>query len=116
MGTIFWFSHQPSEQSSNTSGNTIRAVLNLIPGMNQMPELQKEEVVEFLQPIARKVAHFSIYLLGGILIALFLNEFEYGEEKKIIISVIVGFIYAISDEIHQIFIPRKSLHGNRCNN
>lgn len=108
MATVFWFSHQPSDESSGTSGNTIRAILNCIPGINQMEEVEKERLVEELQPLARKLAHFSVYTLGGILIMLYINETSLIEEKKIICSSLIGSFYAISDEIHQIFIPGRA--------
>lgn len=108
MGIVFWFSHQVSEDSSAVSGNTIRTILNLLPGIENLPDIEKEELVEFLQPIARKLAHLSIYLLGGVLIAVYLNEYCISDEKKILISIAMGAIYAVSDEIHQFFIPGRA--------
>ncbi len=109
---MFAFSHQPSDESSATSGNTIRAIIELVPQIKNMPEEQKEKIIESLQPIVRKIAHLSIYIIGGILIGLFCNEFIGESEKKIIYGIVTGFVYAVSDEIHQIFIPRKSLYAN----
>ena len=100
---MFAFSHQPSDESSATSGNTIRAIIELVP---------QKKIIESLQPIVRKIAHLSIYIIGGILIGLFCNEFIGESEKKIIYGIVTGFVYAVSDEIHQIFIPRKSLYAN----
>ena len=112
MTTIFWFSHQPSDKSSETSGKTIRAILNITPGVSGLPEEQKNEIVEFLQPIARKLAHFTIYTIGGVLIILYFNEFSLSDGKKLIFSGALGCIYSITDEIHQLFIPRKGWHDN----
>lgn len=106
MIIIFCFSHQASDASSATSGKTIRAILNITPGVSKLPEEQKEEIVEFLQPIARKLAHFTIYAVGGVLMILYFNEYSLGDSKKLIFSGTLGCIYAITDEIHQLFIPR----------
>ena len=106
MITVFMFSNESSDESSGTSGNTIRAIINLIPSIRQMEEVQKEQIIKELQPIARKLAHFTIYTIGGIFAFLNLNEYNIEDKKKIIFSILFGFIYAITDEIHQMFIPR----------
>lgn len=102
------FSHQPSDESSGTSGNVIRAILRIIPGYSQMEEIEQEKLVELLQPIARKLAHFSIYTLGGILLALNINEYALNNKKKFLFSCLAGFIYSVTDETHQIFIPGRA--------
>ena len=106
MMTVFWFSQQASDKSSGTSENTIRIIINCLPGTNRLEKNEKEKIVFKLQPIVRKLAHFTLYTIGGIVIALYLNEYNLDENKKYTFSIFYGFLYAISDEIHQIFIPR----------
>lgn len=108
MLTIFAFSNQPSEETSVTSGKTIRAILNLLPSFNQMEETEQEELIETLQPITRKLAHFSIYTLGGIIIALNINEYALTEKNKFTFSCLIGSIYSITDELHQAFVPGRA--------
>lgn len=114
MITIFMFSHQPAEESSTTSGNTIRFVINHVPILKDFDNIQKEELVEILQPIARKLAHLSIYILGGLLLFAFIDTYNIKETNKIAISALVGIVYAITDEVHQLFIPRKGRTNTRC--
>lgn len=64
MVTIFIFSSQVSDKSSNTSGNTIRFVLNKLQITKNMNEQQVDELVETLQTPIRKLAHFSVYAIG----------------------------------------------------
>ena len=113
MITIFTFSHQPAELSSNTSGNTIRLILNHIPIIKDFETEQKENIIETLQPIVRKIAHLSIYTLGGMLLYLLVNTYNINEIKKIIISILLGITYATTDEIHQLLIPRKGWADTR---
>lgn len=105
--TVFFLSNEPSDASSGTSGKTIRAIINLIPSIRNMEATEKEEIVANLQPIARKLAHFTLYTIGGII--LFLNFRLYGlsNNKKLTFSIVAGSLYAMTDEIHQMFIPRK---------
>lgn len=112
MTIIFCFSHQPSDESSATSGKTIRAILNVIPGVSRLPEERKYEIEEFLQPIVRKLAHFAIYAIGGVVIILYFNEYSLSDVKKLVFSGVLGCIYSMTDEIHQLFIPRKGRNGN----
>lgn len=114
MITVFILSHQPAEVSSNTSGNTIRFIIEYIPILKEFNNIQKEELIEILQPIARKLAHLSIYILGGLLLFTYTNSYNITETKKIAISTLIGIIYAITDEIHQLFIPRKSRANTGC--
>ena len=105
---IFCFSNQPSDDSSKTSGRTIRAVIEIAPRIKKMEEEPKQRLVEKLQHPARKIAHFSIYMLGGILLFLFMNTFQIDIKNKILYALSLGIIYATSDEIHQFYIPGRS--------
>lgn len=108
MGTVFFFSNQPSIKSSNTSKGVIEKITNRIPNMNNATNAEKEGLIEELQTPVRKLAHFSLYTVGGILILLYLNQFNLTEKRKIIYSFIIGVVYATTDEIHQLFVIGRS--------
>ena len=105
--TIFMFSHQGGEQSSSTSQGTVRIVLeNIIP--NHLTENEKEEIIQKIEPFIRKLAHYAIYIIGGILIYSFMNTFSMTMKRSFLFSQIIGTGYAITDEWHQYFIPGRS--------
>lgn len=108
MIAVFKFSNEPADTSTNTSGNTIKAIINIFPNIRNMEENEKEQIVSNLQPIVRKLAHFSIYTLGGILIYNFINTYDIKNKRKMIYSFIIGGVYSITDELHQLFIPGRS--------
>lgn len=56
--------------------------------------------------IIRKMAHITEYFILGILVLNFINEFKI--DKKIIISILICFILASFDELHQLFIPDRT--------
>ena len=114
MITVFMFSAQPSDESSDTSGNTIRAIINLIPSIRQMEEADREQIVDNLQPYARKLAHFTIYTIGGIIAYLNANQYYLGEDQKALLIIILGSLYSITDESHQMFVPGRSRRNWRC--
>ncbi|OQB14397.1 MAG: VanZ like family protein [Firmicutes bacterium ADurb.Bin193] len=109
MTVIFLFSDQPAPQSDEISrGITVR-ITEAIPYVQELPEDEKETVVKNVNNTIRKAAHFMLYFLLGIVLILsikytFLNITAY---KLWIISLIVCIVYAISDEIHQIFVDGR---------
>ena len=108
MITVFWFSNQGADDSSDTSGNTIRAIINLIPSIRQMESAEKEKIVSDLQPYARKLAHYTMYTIGGIIAFLNVKEYFTDDEKRIAISIIIGSTYSITDEFHQMFVDGRA--------
>ena len=64
--------------------------------------------MKFLEPRIRKLAHFSIYTVVGFLLMTLCFTYKISINKKIIISLIIGFIYACSDELHQTFVAGRS--------
>lgn len=107
MAFIFSMSSQNSEVSSNTSGEAIRVVLSIIPKFNEQPEEVKVNVVEKLQFITRKSAHFIAYMIFGIISMLLL--LQYGKiNKKPLLAFLICVAFAISDEVHQLFVPGRS--------
>lgn len=109
MATIFIFSNQASEKSSKTSARTIKVIINKLPNTKNMSDTQKADLVEKLQTPIRKLAHFSIYAIGGILTCALLYKYKISNKNKITFSIFFCMIYAITDEFHQSFVSRKEL-------
>lgn len=106
MIIVFWFSSQIGDDSQVTSGNTIRKIITFIN--NDIDKLKLEEIIETLQPFTRKLAHFTLYTLGGILIFNMFSSFKLKNKEKIYFSILSGAVYAITDEVHQLFVPGRS--------
>lgn len=107
MAFIFSMSSQNSEVSSNTSGSTIKVILSAVPKFTEQPEEVQENVVENLQFITRKSAHFIGYMILGILSILTFLQLE-KINKKPQFAFLLCVVYAISDEIHQLFVPGRA--------
>lgn len=106
MTLVFWFSSQVGDDSKVQSGNTIRKIVLLFN--KDITAENLELIVETLQPFVRKLAHFSLYTLGGILIYNLINKYNLNKKAKIVYTIIIGALYATSDEIHQLFVPYRS--------
>lgn len=106
---IFCMSAQDSSESSDTSGRVITAVLKIVyPDFNGLADTEKEALVESLQFIVRKCAHFTIYAVMGILAFFTVGTYSMKFGIKPVLSAVICLLYSISDEIHQRFIPGRS--------
>lgn len=94
MAFIFIMSSFDSAESGSQSNIIVNIIANIF-------KINNYEVISF---IVRKIAHFMEYLILGILVTNVFNV----HGKKQYISIIVCIIYAISDEIHQLFVPGRS--------
>jgi len=105
---IFRFSNQNGEKSSGISRKITTAVTKNVKKIQELDKNKQEEVLGQIEKVIRKLAHFSIYMVVGILMMLLMNTYEIKKIDRIAISLITGIIYASLDEIHQLFIPGRS--------
>lgn len=113
MILVFSFSKEGGVDSSSTSGNTIRQILILFK--KDWDLIQLEKTIEMLQPFVRKLAHFTLYAVGGFLTYNLNSKSEKIKKleqknkymNKYTITVLFCMFYAITDEIHQIFVPGR---------
>ncbi len=108
MSVVFYFSNQQGEGSGNTSRTVSKIIVNIIDIQKQYTSQQTEELIQIVEPIIRKIAHYTIYAIGGLAIANCVYQFFNKENIMIGISMTIGVLYAISDEIHQFIIPGRS--------
>ncbi len=109
MAFIFSLSSQNAAVSSGTSGNVIRLIVGIFyPGFDNLPAAEQTEIVASLQFLARKSAHFSIYMILGVL--SFLAVISYEKllfALRLTTSGGICLLYASSDEFHQLFVPGR---------
>ena len=108
FGMIFNFSNQDSDKSGSTSQKLTEAITRDIKAIQELNKDEKAKVIDQIENIIRKIAHFSLYALVGFLLMSLLITYNINEKNKIISTVTIGAIYAISDEFHQSFIPGRS--------
>lgn len=107
---IFGFSNQDSKKSSGISQKVTNFVIKFIPRIQKANEPEKQNMIDRTEKVIRKIAHFSIYTLVGLLLMGLMCTFNMKQVNKLSISLIIGVIYAITDEIHQAFIPGRGPH------
>lgn len=96
---IFGFSAQDGE----TSGGISKAVITKIADIIKVKENIRNEFIIEGEKIIRKLAHFAIYTALGIFSMSFMKTFNLSNKKQALITLTWGFLYACTDEIHQLF-------------
>ena len=102
MGFIFVQSALPADLSS-AEGGWITRILSSI--FHTDPTA--------LTPVIRKLAHFLEYFLLGMSLLWAIRGGRRGMQRwkgvpDILVAEVIGVLYAISDEIHQVFVPGRS--------
>ncbi|MCZ8539062.1 VanZ family protein [Psychrobacillus psychrodurans] len=100
MILIYYFSQQTVYESIRLSRVVTMVFTNILDTF--FPYFVFE--VEYIHHIVRKLAHFTIYLILGVLVSYLLNIGKVKEWKIIILAVICCLLFAISDETLQLFI------------
>lgn len=100
---IFFFSNQTGEKSESLSDAfTIKVIdkYSEIKGEEYTPK-EKNKIVVNSRFLVRKGAHFTIYLLEGILLYELILCYEV--KRPHILTILICFLLASLDEFHQLF-------------
>ena len=107
MLVIFCFSAQNADQSSGTSGGFAKFLAKILyRDFNIIDKPSQDILINKCQFIVRKTAHFTVYATLGILTntAVRISKFKFPH----LIALVICLAYAVSDEIHQYFVPGRS--------
>ncbi len=96
---IWGHSMQPAVVSENESGKVLEFLGKIFPF------LLSSESGMF---IVRKAAHFTEYLILGILLCMDFSSYLYGALKRFSIPALVGLFIAFIDETIQLFVEGRS--------
>ena len=92
-------SNQPASISDSQSGGVIEILSRIGIDMNNI-------FGQFANFIVRKCAHFLEYMILALLVSNVLKLY-FNMKHVVIIAIIFVFLYACSDEIHQLFVPGR---------
>ena len=101
---IFGFSAQDGE----TSGGISKGVITIIADVFNLNGDTRNIFIEKGEGVIRKLAHFGIYTLLGLASMGFIATFNLKRKNQILITTVWGFLYASTDELHQMFINGRN--------
>lgn len=102
---LFIFSNSVGEESSKLSSNISKNIYYIFSNIFKNNFIS----FNFFHAIIRKTAHYVLYIIGGIIITS--NFFLYIEKKEdnlILISLFIGSLISILDEMHQALVPGRT--------
>lgn len=116
---IFTMSAKNAEESSQESSTITLAIVEMASFIKVMPVEVDEATLDMIDNVVREAAHFTEYFVLGLSLCLGMSGFF--EKKEASISelgiwrryreyrwlLLFGICYAISDEIHQYYVPGR---------
>ncbi len=103
MAFLFTMSAKVREESNDLSKGITEKIVETVEKVYPDAEID----ISRFNHIIRKNAHFFGYLLLGILVSFVLRMSGVRGFKLFIFSLMFCVIYAISDEVHQHFVPGR---------
>lgn len=102
---IFRFSDATAAQSSGTSEKIAKTAAKVV---SEVTKQDYNAIFDICHKVVRKSAHFTEYFLLAVLSTWLAKSYRLSFRFSGILSASYCFLYAISDEIHQTFIPGRS--------
>ena len=104
---IFTMSSFGSDSSNAQSSQIIQVLHQVFPSLSSRTSGLDASVLTF---IVRKTAHFTEYAILGILFCLFYRQTlpQKNGLQLFVLAILSSFLYACTDEIHQLFVPGRS--------
>lgn len=107
MAFIFIMSARDGDASEDISHSVGRFIGSIIvPGFEELDGDAQDRYAESIDLLVRKTAHATEYAILGVLACLCF--YYHGISRYGVLGLLLGVLYAISDEIHQIFVPGRS--------
>lgn len=116
MAFIFFMSGRPEELSGSDSGRITQIIVSLLEAVGAKGRLNSEDVTLVL--LVRKAGHFLEYAVLTMLLmnALVTKQLAGGRKpdfrRTAVTAFIIALLYAVSDEVHQGFVPGRSMRAS----
>ena len=98
MAVIFIHSAMPGLVTSSESNVIVNPIVDLTHSYDTF----------HITVVVRKSAHFIEFLVLGLCLMAVIGKSGKPKWKHVLIAWLIGTVYAVSDEIHQYFVPGRS--------
>lgn len=124
LTVIFIFSSMNTQESNNKSKQTIKQTVEKTTEIsesigiieNNIPPKKIDKAVNKLNVPLRKCAHATEYAVLAILIIFTINAYTNKNYsiRKILLVILICFLYSLTDEYHQSFVPGRTSLFTDC--
>lgn len=108
MGVIFYFSNQPATVSTSQSNKVIHALDKISEDSTIGKILHVLYESKGASFVIRKSAHMISYAILAVLSFIMVYAHKTYIKYSFIYGFFITFLYAITDEIHQLFVPGRA--------
>lgn len=110
MILIFLFSNQPADVSTDMSGSVSYKIVTIYDEIVQeeLSENERVDIAEMIDYPVRKAAHMTEYAILGSMVLALLSLYSVERKRKYVLSGVWVFVYACTDEFHQLFVAGRS--------
>lgn len=103
ISMIFTFSAKNAEESSEESNSIASALVEMV-------SIEVDDAtLSLINDVVREMAHFTEFFLLGCSCYLALTSFTRIGRRALLYLILFCIAYAISDEVHQLFVPGRCL-------
>ncbi len=108
LAVIFYFSNQDATKSHITSSRFLEYLDFLIIFVPDFVKNFASLIFDSAEAVLRTIAHFMEYLILALIFykAVFASGVKL--RKSMLVTFVFCLLYAISDEIHQLFVPGRA--------
>lgn len=109
MGVIFLFSEQPGDESGDLSGHLSYEVSSVLHHVFHR-DCTEEDIMLLAEKIdypLRKAAHMTEYGILAVIGFFATISWPLRGKKQYWFPLTAAFLYAITDEIHQLYVPGR---------
>jgi VanZ family protein len=107
MLVIFILSAQNGPESTQLSDRVAEIIIekiNMLVPLN-IDITTATVFVKYSRILLRKIAHITEYFILGLLVMNAMKASNVPKSKAFILSLVICILYAVSDEVHQYFVP-----------
>lgn len=109
MVVIFAFSARNADQSTQDSMSIgILFGRLIVPSFAQMDTQMQVSFADMVDHPVRKLAHATEYAVLGFLLTGSYADRSKKRLRRTVVPMVLGCLYAVSDELHQLFVPGRS--------
>lgn len=110
MIVIFLFSSKPAVESDESSMVIVNGIIQIYENISNTHYQgdTKEKIVQTLDHIVRKSAHFCEYAILAMAVAFHLLIRKQKGKLLFFVPILTVFLYAVTDEFHQLFVPGRA--------
>lgn len=108
MYLIYWLSDRPALESTAQSEDLTFIILKAASTFTGFSDAEVMDRTMLIEPCLRETAHFAEYAVLGLLVLIAVGAYMKSDGKRAMISFLICFIYALTDEVHQLYIPGRT--------